>query len=199
MEAFDVYHLLQETGALLSGHFLLSSGLHSPQYVQCARLLQFPTIAGQVGAALAERFGRLGATPEVVVAPALGGIIIAHEVARALGVRCLFAEREQGVMTLRRGFELADGENAVVVEDVVTTGGSTRETMAVVVRAGARVSAVGAIIDRSGGRADFGVPFAALMALTIPTYHPNDCPLCQGDVPLVKPGSRALKSSEAPS
>lgn len=194
MEAFDVHHLLQETGALLSGHFLLSSGLHSPQYVQCARLLQFPTVAEQVGRALAARLRQAGAAPDVVVAPAIGGVLIAHEVARALGVRCVFTEREQGVMTLRRGFELAAGETAVVVEDVVTTGGSTRETMAVVAQSGARPAAVGAIIDRSGGRADFGVPFAALTALTIPTYHPDECPLCRAGAPLVKPGSRTFKA-----
>jgi orotate phosphoribosyltransferase len=190
----DVYRLLQETGALLEGHFLLSSGLHSPQYVQCARLLQFPTVAGQVGAALGARLEALGVRPQVIVAPAIGGIIIAHEVARAMDVRCVFTEREQGVMTLRRGFTLDTGERACVVEDVVTTGGSTRETMAVVTRCGAQVLAVGAIIDRSGGQSDFGLPFAALIKLTIPTYAPPDCPLCQADVPLVKPGSRTFIS-----
>lgn len=190
----DVYHLLQETGALLEGHFRLSSGLHSPQYVQCARLLQFPTVAGQVGAALAARLESLGIRPQVVVAPAIGGILIAYEVARALGVRCLFTEREQGVMTLRRGFALDVGEDACVVEDVVTTGGSTRETMAVVTQFGAQVLAVGAIIDRSGGQCDFGLPFAALITLTIPTYAPQDCPLCRTGIPLVKPGSRTFIS-----
>ncbi len=194
MEAFDAHRLLQETGALLTGHFLLTSGLHSPQYVQCARLLQFPTVAERAGAALAQRLRRIGGAPDVVVAPAIGGIVIAHETARALGARCVFTEREQGAMTLRRGFALAEGEVAVVVEDVVTTGGSTRETMAVATQLGAQVAAVGAIIDRSGGQAEFGAPFAALLALTIPTYHPDDCPLCRAGVPLVKPGSRAFKS-----
>jgi len=194
MATLDVYRLLQETGALLEGHFLLSSGLHSPQYVQCARLLQFPTVAGQVGAALGSRLEALGARPQVIVAPAIGGILIAHEVARALGVRCVFTEREQGVMTLRRGFTLDAGERACVVEDVVTTGGSTRETMDVVTRCGAQVLAVGAIIDRRGGPSDFGRPFAALIKLTIPTYAPPDCPLCRADVPLVKPGSRTFIS-----
>ncbi|OYT71840.1 MAG: orotate phosphoribosyltransferase [Chloracidobacterium sp. CP2_5A] len=194
MEAFDAHRLLRETGALLSGHFLLSSGLHSPQYVQCARLLQFPTVAEQVGAALAQALRRIGAAPDVVVAPAIGGILIGHEVARELGTRCVFTEREQGAMALRRGFALAEGESAVVVEDVVTTGGSTRETLAVVAEFGARAAAVGAILDRSGGQADLGIPFAALMALTIPTYHPKDCPLCRAGDPLVKPGSRVFKS-----
>ncbi len=195
MEPSDVSRLLQETGALLSGHFLLSSGLHSPQYVQCARLLQFPSAAERVGSALAAQLRRLGALPQVVVAPAIGGILVAHEVARALGVRCIFTEREQGEMTLRRGFEITPRENVVVVEDVITTGGSTRETMGVVAQYGAQVVAVGALIDRSGGRADLGVRFAALMALTIPTYHPADCLLCRAGVPLVKPGSRTFKST----
>jgi|YNPBryunderm2012_1023409.scaffolds.fasta_scaffold00614_9 orotate phosphoribosyltransferase len=190
----DVHRLLHETGALLEGHFLLSSGLHSPQYVQCARLLQFPPVASQVGAALAERFEALGVRPQVVVAPAIGGILIAHEVARALGVRCVFTEREQGVMTLRRGFVLDRGEPVCVVEDVVTTGGSTRETLAVVAQAGAQAVAVGAIIDRSDGRAEFGLPFAALVKLTIPTYAPQECPLCRAAIPLVKPGSRTFVS-----
>lgn len=188
--------LLQETGALLTGHFLLSSGLHSPNYVQCARLLQFPTVAEPVGQALGARLQAVGGEPDVIVAPAIGGIVIAHEVARALGVRCVFVEREQGVMTLRRGFTLAEGERAFVVEDVVTTGGSTRETMAVVSQAGARTLAVGAIIDRSGGQSGFELPFASLIALSVPTYHATDCPLCQAGLPLIKPGSRTFKASE---
>ncbi|MGQ9897867.1 MAG: orotate phosphoribosyltransferase [Acidobacteriota bacterium] len=192
MATLDVYGLLQETGALLEGHFLLSSGLHSSRYVQCARLLQFPAVAGQVGAALAELLATFGSRPQVVVAPAIGGILIAHEVARALGVRCVFTEREQGIMTLRRGFTLDTGESAYVVEDVVTTGGSTRETMTVVTQRGVRVLAVGAIIDRSGGQSDFGLPFAALVKLTIPTYAPDDCLLCREGIPLIKPGSRTF-------
>lgn len=190
MHPSDVQTLLTETGALLTGHFLLSSGLHSPNYVQCARLLQFPSVAEQIGKALAEKLLAVAPAPDFVAAPAIGGIVIAHEVARALGVRCIFTEREQGEMTLRRGFAVDPGERAFVVEDVVTTGGSTRETMTALEKAGAVVIGVGSIIDRSSAPVDLGVPREALIELAIPTHTPADCPLCLTGLPAVKPGSR---------
>jgi orotate phosphoribosyltransferase len=188
--ASDVLAVFKEKGAILEGHFLLSSGLHSPRYLQCARVLLDPPLAtslgAQLGAALRPVVGEsLGA----VVAPAIGGILVAHEVARALGVRGLFTEREGHGMTLRRGFSLESGERVVVVEDAITTGKSTREVMEVVRRAGAVVVGVGSLVDRSGG-VDFGVPLRSLLVLDVPTYSPESCPLCaQGSRP-VKPGSR---------
>jgi len=182
-------------GALLEGHFLLSSGLHSPGYLQCALVMQHPEEAEACGAAIAERTRSLNA--QAVLSPALGGIIIGHEVARALGVRALFAERQEGSLTLRRGFSLQPGERVLVVEDVVTTGGSTRETIDVARAAGAAVVGAAAIIDRSapsgataGGGPRLDVPFYALAAVSLPTYEPGTCPLCAAGVPVVKPGSR---------
>jgi orotate phosphoribosyltransferase len=177
-------------GALLEGHFRLTSGLHSPQYLQCALVLQDPREAEAFGAALAVRARALGA--QVVLSPALGGLIIGHETARALGVRAIFAERQDGALTLRRGFALAPGERVLVVEDVVTTGKSTRETVDVARAAGAEVVGAAAIIDRSGpGGPGLDVPFVALAALTVPAHQPDACPQCGDGVPVVKPGSRA--------
>ncbi|HEU4391301.1 MAG TPA: orotate phosphoribosyltransferase [Blastocatellia bacterium] len=184
----QVLSLFRESGALLEGHFQLSSGLHSSQYLQCALVLQHPDLAEQLCRALAAHYSETGV--QSVVAPAIGGIIVSHEVARALGVRALFTERESGVMTFRRGFRLEPGERVLVVEDVVTTGGSTRETVDAVQRAGGVVVGAGSIIDRSGGTADVGVPRVALATLTVPTYDPDDCPLCRRGTPAVKPGSR---------
>jgi orotate phosphoribosyltransferase len=179
--------LFREAGALLDGHFQLSSGLHSPRYMQCALVLENPARAERLGRELAARLPAC----DTVVSPALGGVIIGHEVARAAGARFLFTERDAaGHAVLRRGFALLPGERVVVVEDVVTTGLSTREVIAVVQDGGASVQAVGAIVDRSGGAAGFGVPFAALMTMDIPTYQPGDCPLCRAGQPLTKPGSR---------
>ncbi|GIX47902.1 MAG: orotate phosphoribosyltransferase [Candidatus Tectimicrobiota bacterium] len=186
--AAQVLHLLRTTGALLEGHFLLSSGLHSDRYVQCARLLQYPPHAEALGRWLAARFA--GAAVRAVVSPALGGILIGHEVARALGARALFGEREAGVMTLRRGLELQPGERVLVVEDVITTGGSVREVLALVARHGGEAVGVGAILDRSGGQVRFAVPLHALATLEVPVYSPQDCPLCRQGRPLSKPGSR---------
>jgi len=180
--------LLQLTGALLDGHFQLTSGLHSPRYLQCARLLQYPEQAEWVGKTIAAHF--TDDEVSAVVAPAIGGIIVAHEVARALHVRALFTERVSGSMSLRRGFEIASGEKILVVEDVVTTGGSTRETIEAVARAGGAVVGAGSLIDRSGGGADVGVPRFALLTLDVPTYEPSACPLCKQGTPAVKPGSR---------
>ncbi len=186
----DVLDRFRALGALLEGHFRLSLGLHSSQYLQCALVLQHPAEAEALGAALAARATGLGAA--AVLSPALGGIIIGHETGRALGVRALFAERQEGALVLRRGFTLVAGEKVFVVEDVVTTGGSTRETIAVARAAGAEVVGAGAIIDRSGaaGRG-LDVPFESLLRLDVPTYQPDACPLCRAGQPVAKPGSRA--------
>ena len=188
MDQADVLSLFRRHGALLEGHFRLTSGLHSPGYLQSALVLQHPPDAEALGRALAAGLRTLGATS--VLSPALGGLIIGHEVARALGVRALFAERQDGAMTLRRGFSLTPADRVVVIEDVVTTGGSTRETMAVAEATGATVVGAGSIIDRSGGHSTLEVPFRSLVALTLPTYDPAACPMCQSGQPVVKPGSR---------
>jgi orotate phosphoribosyltransferase len=180
--------LFRRAGALLEGHFRLSSGLHSNGYLQSALVLQHPADAGALGAALA---GRVAAwRPDVVLSPALGGVIIGHEIGRALTVRALFAERAEGKLTLRRGFSLSRGERVLIVEDVVTTGGSTRETIEVATSTGAEVVGAAALIDRSGGTAQLGVPLEALARLSLPTYEPSTCPLCARGVPVTKPGSR---------
>jgi orotate phosphoribosyltransferase len=190
--------LYERTGALLRGHFLLSSGLHSDTYLQSALVLQYPAHATALGAALAASFrdDRI----QVVIAPAIGGILVAHEVARALEVRALFAEREQGVMGLRRGFAVAHGERCLVVEDVVTTGGSTREVVQAVTAHGARVVGVGALIDRSGGTVEFSVKRAALATVTAPAWAAEACPLCRTGSRPVKPRCRrGCAASFAPS
>jgi len=187
-------HLLtifQQTGALLEGHFQLTSGLHSPRYLQCALVLQYPEHAALAGRAIAAKF--TDDRVDAVVAPAIGGIIVAHETARAIGVRALFTERESGVMTLRRGFRLSRGERVLVVEDVVTTGGSTRETIDAVIDADGVVIGAGSIVDRSGGSVDVGVRRQSLLTLDVPAYEASECPLCKEGVPLIKPGSRGLK------
>jgi orotate phosphoribosyltransferase len=189
MNADAVLSLYRQSGALLEGHFRLTSGLHSPGYLQSALVLQHPARAEVLGRALADRLRY--AKPTAVLSPALGGLIIGHEVARALGVRAIFAERVDRGLALRRGFSLSAADRVAVIEDVVTTGGSTRETIAVATAAGATVTAAGAIIDRSGGASVVGVPFHALVALELPTYDPASCPLCEAGTPAVKPGSRA--------
>ena len=183
-----VLDLFRRSSALLEGHFRLSSGLHSPGYLQCALVLQHPEYAAALGVAMAEPVRDL--RPATVLSPALGGLIIGHEVARALGARALFAEREDSLLTLRRGFTLMPEEPVLVVEDVVTTGGSTRETIEVARAAGAHVLAAAALVDRSAGLAKVDVPLYALLQLGLPTYEPDRCPLCEQGVPLVKPGSR---------
>jgi orotate phosphoribosyltransferase len=189
----SLLRLFEEKGALLQGHFLLSSGLHSPRYLQCARVLMDPELATRLGAGLAARLRPLvaGGPVGAVVAPALGGVLVAHEVARAFGCRGLFTERQDGVMTLRRGFVLESGEGVVVVEDVITTGGSTREVVDAVRARGARILAVGSLVDRSGGKLDLGLARASLLALEVPTYAAAECPLCAGGSKPEKPGSRA--------
>ena len=183
----------RETGAYLKGHFRLTSGLHSGEYLQSALVLQHPDLAQRLGRALAESMPKgQGSIAQIVVSPALGGLIIGHEVARALGARFLFTERDPaGKMSLRRGFVLTPGETAVVVEDVVTTGGSTREVIELLQAAGVQVLAAGSIIDRSGGRVDLGVPRVALATLDAVSWTPEECPLCKQGLPVVKPGSRA--------
>jgi orotate phosphoribosyltransferase len=184
----ELLHLFRQSGALLEGHFRLSSGLHSPGYMQSALVLQHPRDAAALGDALGPALEGYGAT--AVLSPALGGIVIGHEVARALGVRAIFAERQDSRLTLRRGFTLSPEDKVIVVEDVVTTGLSTRETIEVARAAGAAVVAAAAIIDRSGDSAELGVPFRALLRINLPTYDPAACPLCAQGVPVVKPGSR---------
>ncbi len=184
-----------ETGAYLKGHFRLTSGLHSNEYLQCALVLQHPLIAERLGRELASGLGKA----DLVVSPAVGGLIIGHEVARALGARFIFTERQTsgqasgddpGKMTLRRGFSVQPGETAVVVEDVVTTGGSTREVIELLQNSGVKVAGAGSIIDRSGGRVDLGVPRVALATLEVAAWTPEECPLCKQGLPVVKPGSR---------
>jgi orotate phosphoribosyltransferase len=192
--ATSTMELFEQTGAYLHGHFRLTSGLHSPEYLQCAKVLAFPPHAEQFGREVAQKVqGLIGSAPvDTVVSPAVGGIIIGHEVARALSARSLFTERDasSNEMTLRRGFEVRPNERIVVIEDVITTGGSTREVIRVIEAAAGSVLAAASIIDRSGGRADLGVPRVSLETLDAITYNPSDCPLCRQGVPIVKPGSR---------
>jgi orotate phosphoribosyltransferase len=183
-----VLDLFRRMGALLDGHFRLTSGLHSGNYLQCALVLQHPREAEACGAALAQRVFTLGA--QVVLSPALGGIVIGQEVGRGLGVRAIFAERQDGRLTLRRGFKLEPGEKVLVVEDVITTGGSTRETIDVARAAGAEVVGAASVIDRSGGRLQLDVPYFSLAEIAVPAYDPEKCPLCLAGQPVVKPGSR---------
>ena len=194
----DILRPFFETGAYLKGHFRLTSGLHSPEYLQCALVLQYPRHAEHFGRLLATSFRRLEPTLDVgvVASPAIGGLIIGHEVARALGARFIFTERDpSGKMVLRRGFSVEPGETAVVVEDVVTTGGSSREVIDILRNAGARVIGAGSIIDRSGGAADLGVPRVALKTLEVVAYREEDCPMCRAGSPVVKPGSRPVHAA----
>jgi len=190
----NVLPIFEQTGAYLKGHFRLTSGLHSPEYLQCALVLRFPTHAETLGRSLATSLQTLAASQRIdlVVSPAMGGVIIGHEVGRALGVPAIFTERENGTMTLRRGFSIEPGAVVVVVEDVVTTGGSTREVIALLRGLGAKVVAAGSIIDRSGGTADLGVPRAALTTMKVTAWKPEECPLCAQGSPVVKPGSRTV-------
>jgi orotate phosphoribosyltransferase len=194
--ATEVIELFERTGAYLRGHFRLTSGLHSGEYLQCAKVLAHPAYAELLGQRLVEKLRPLipHSTVKTVVSPAIGGIIIGHEVARALNTRALFTERDSASneMTLRRGFEVAPGEPVVVIEDVITTGGSTKDVIRVLEASGAHVLAAGSIIDRSNGRVDLGLPRAALETLNPLTYDPNDCPLCREGIPVVKPGSRRV-------
>ena len=191
MEPEQVIEQFRTTGALLEGHFQLSSGSHSTVYLQCALVLQFPDKAESFARAIAESYLDQGI--ELVASPAIGGIVIGHEVARALGARFVWTERDAGQMTLRRGFTVSPEEKTLVVEDVITTGGSTRETIEALKRAGANVVAAASIIDRSGGTADVGVPLSALASLRVLSVDPSACDACQSGEPVVKPGSRGQK------
>lgn len=189
MESDTVLDLFRTSGALLEGHFRLTSGLHSDRYLQSALVLQYPEHAEALGGALAARVAHL--QPTAVLSPALGGIVIGHEVARALGIKALFAERVDGRLTLRRGFAVSAGDRVLVVEDVITTGGSTRETSQVASAAGAAVVGAASIIDRGSAPQRLDLPLYSLVNLQVPAYDPESCPLCARDIPVVKPGSRA--------
>jgi len=184
----DVLDHFREAGALLDGHFVLSSGLHSPQYLQCALALKGPDDAARFGQAIAEQFN--GKAIDTVASPAIGGIIIGFAVAQALNVPFIWTERESGLMTLRRGFSVDQGAKVLVVEDVITTGGSTRECIKALSDLGAGVVGAASIIDRSDGTADVGVPRVSLVTLDVPTYSPDQCPLCECGITISKPGSR---------
>jgi orotate phosphoribosyltransferase len=191
MHSHHFLSIFKETGALLEGHFQLTSGLHSPHYFQCARVLQYPQYAEQLCSVIAARYR--DQQIDAVVAPALGGIVVGQEVGRQLGVRAMFTERKDGVMQLRRGFELREGERVLVCEDVVTTGGSVHEVIAIVKSLGANVAGVACIVDRSGGKVRFDVDetqYVAVLTMDVVTYQPTECPLCKAGVPVTKPGSR---------
>jgi orotate phosphoribosyltransferase len=194
MAAHDdaVLDVFRKAGALLEGHFLLTSGLHSPKYLQCAQVMQNPAVGGQLCGQLARAFAKDNI--QVVVGPAIGGILVAYELARALGTRAIFAERQDGVMMFRRGFGISKGERALLVEDVVTTGGSLREVMDLVRSAGGEVVAVASLVDRtSGADPGLGMPLTSLVKVDVPTYPPESCPLCQAGVPIAKPGRTGKK------
>lgn len=188
MNPEQVLQQFQESDALLEGHFILSSGLHSPKYLQCALALQYPADAARFGAAIAKHF--VDTPIQTVASPAIGGLVIGYAVASALNVRFIWTERENSVMTLRRGFSVSRGERILVVEDVITTGGSTRECIDALETKGAKVVAAASIVDRSNGKADVGVPRIFLAGLDVPSYPPDNCPLCQRGDEAVKPGSR---------
>jgi len=190
--------IFKDCNAYHKGHFKLSSGLHSEYYMQCALVLEDPKVAAKLCGELAKKFsaksksasGGRGKKIDVVIGPAIGGITAAYETARALGAKAIFSEREEGNMALRRGFRINRGEKVLVVEDVTTTGGSAKEVVEMAKALGAKVVGVGAIVDRSGGKAKFGVPFKSLAKLNIKTYQPEKCPLCKEGIPIIKPGSR---------
>lgn len=190
----EVKQLLIDTKAILEGHFLLTSGLHSPMYVEKFNVLQHPKYTERLCQELADRFKDQNV--ELVIGPMTGGILLAHEVGKALGTRAIFTEREKGVMTLRRGFRIEPGTRVLIVEDIVTTGGSVREVVDVVKASQGEIVGVGLLVNRSGGKADFGIPnqkVQALLNLTVPTYQPVDCPLCKDHVPMTERGSKHIK------
>ena len=184
----EIIEIFEKTGALLTGHFKLSSGLHSTQYLQCALVLQHPEYAAKLGKTIADKFKSTQIT--CVAGPALGGIIIAHEVAKALKTRCVFGERENGKMTLRRGFRVSPRDKVLIVEDVMTTGGSIKELIGVIKDSGSQIAGVGTIVDRSSGRLDLGCDTKSLIKMDIKTFNPDECPLCKSGTPPTKPGSR---------
>jgi orotate phosphoribosyltransferase len=191
MTTEEILSVFRETGVMLEGHFLLTSGRHSDRYMQCARLFEHPRHSELLCAELARRFD--GEKIDLVIGPALGGIIMSYEVSRALNARNIFAERQDGVMTIRRGFSVKEGERVLVVEDVVTTGGSVREVLALLEAEKADIVGVGVIVDRSAGKVDFGYRLESLVSMEVTSYPPDECPICKTGIPLVKPGSRAVK------
>ena len=186
----EVYDLFKETGALLEGHFILTSGLHSNTYFQCAKVFQYPWHGEKLAKAVADHFR--SQSVDVVVSPAMGGIVVGQEIGRLLGVKAIFAERADGSMVLRRGFEIAPDERVLVTEDVTTTGGSVKEVMDLARQHGGRIVGVTGVVDRSGGKLDFSVPYFSLLRLDVVTYQPDNCPLCKTGSKPVKPGSRGL-------
>lgn len=185
----EIEKIFKDTGVMLEGHFLLTSGRHSDKYMQCARLFEYPEYSEKLSRQVAEMFE--GTQIDLVVGPAIGGIIMAYEVARQLGVKNVFAERQEGVMTLRRGFVIPKDAKVLVTEDVVTTGGSVREVMELVKASGATVVGVGSMVDRSNGTVDFGVPFKPVYRTEVISFEQSECPLCkEGKLPAIKPGSR---------
>ena len=186
----DILKIFKDTEALLEGHFILTSGLHSAAYFQCAKVFQYPWHAETLCQETAEHFRM--AKIDVVVSPAVGGIVFGQEVARLLGVRAIFAERVEGRMTLRRGFEIKTGERILLAEDVTTTGGSVKEVLKAAEAAGGEVVAVTAVVDRSAGKAQFGVPYFSLFQMEVTNFEPDTCPMCQAGSQAVKPGSRSL-------
>ncbi len=184
-----ILDIFRETGVLLEGHFLLTSGRHSDTYLQCAKLFQNAGISEKFAIEISKKFSGV----DLVAAPAIGGIILGYEVSRQLCVPNVFAERENGLMALRRGFGVSEGARVLIVEDVVTTGGSVKEVIELMRRLGAKVAGVGSIVDRSNGTVDFKVPFNSVLTFDAVSYPPEDCPLCAQGLPVVKPGSRALK------
>ena len=192
MTSDDLLDLFRKSGALLDGHFRLTSGLHSPGYLQCALVLQHPADAERLGAAIAVRVREL--RPTAVLSPALGGIVIGQEVGRALGIRAIFAERQDGGLTLRRGFIISEADRVLVVEDVLTTGGSTRETIQVARAAGGYVVGAASLVNRGDPSVEdtLGVPYVSLLRIDLPTFEPDQCPLCAKGLPVIKPGSRPV-------
>jgi orotate phosphoribosyltransferase len=190
MERQEVIKILTDTDVLMEGHFLLTSGRHSDKYLQCAKIFQYPKHASRIAAHLALQVSDDGI--DLVIGPAIGGIILSYEMGRALGVKTIFAERENGVMTLKRGFEVPPRSRVLVVEDVVTTGGSVKEVIELLKEHQAEVSGVAAIVDRSGGKVDFGTKFVCAVRMDVVSYKPEECPLCASGIALVKPGSRVF-------
>ena len=188
----DVLNMFEESNALLSGHFKLTSGYHSNQYLQCAKVLQYPQYSKKLGQELIESIP-FSDDITVVIGPAIGGITLSYEIGSQLGVKTIFAERENGIMTLRRGFEIKPEDKIFVVEDVITTGGSVKEVIQFLTDKGATVLGVGSIVDRSNGTVDFGIPYTSILSLEVEKYKPEDCPLCKEGIPLNAPGSKFLK------
>ena len=190
MNREEVIKIFKDSGAMVEGHFLLTSGRHSDRYLQCALVLQDPAIAERLAAELAAKIPRDGI--DIVIGPALGGVTLAYEMARQLGALGIFAERENGMMTLRRGFAIPEGARVLVAEDVITTGGSVLEVIGVVKAKGGQVAGVASLVDRSNGKVELGYPLYSLLPLEVASYPPGECPLCKKGMPLVKPGSRKL-------